>query len=192
MRKTREKIRKGNALFWIVIILFVVLAIYCFVEGIIVENKAPWFMASFTSLVALFTSLLWSATKKYAETTEGLLNQSEQTLKQSKLLTQVTEEYTEATKELLKQSKRALEQSRISFLVDIVDRTIEHLKREEDLYKHQQAQAVEYIEGKTKGINRISKEVALEFLDAMIDWSREGGLIKTKLEEFKKGYFGQS
>ncbi len=118
----------------------------------------------FTLLIGLFTFLLWQATKNY----------------------------TEVTKKLLEQSEKALKQSRISFLVSIVDRTIDHLKGEKDQFKHQQEQAVEYIKGKTKGINRISKEGALEFLDAMIDWSREGGLIKTKLEAFRKSYFGQS
>jgi len=72
-----------NKLFWIVITLFVALAIYCFVVGMIVDEKAPWFMASFTSLVALFTSLLWSATNNYAETTKGLLNQSKEAFEQS-------------------------------------------------------------------------------------------------------------
>lgn len=153
MEKTGEKTKKREWLFWIVIPLFVALAIYCFVVGMVDKDKAPWFMASFTILVALFTFLLWGTTKKYAKT----------------------------TKELLDQSKEVLKQSRISFLVSIVERTIDHLKREEDLYKHEQAQAVAYIEGKTKGINRISKEGALEFLDAMIDWSRERGSYKNEV-----------
>jgi len=90
-----------KVLFSIVVTLFVALAIYCFVVGMLVDEKAPWFMASFTSLVALFTSLLWRATDKYAET----------------------------TRELLRQSKETLEQSRIAFLVDIVDRTIEYAEK---------------------------------------------------------------
>jgi len=74
MRKEIRKMR--NKLFWIIVSLFVALAIYCFVVGMLLDEKAPWFMASFTSLVALFTSLLWSATNNYAETTKELLNQS--------------------------------------------------------------------------------------------------------------------
>ncbi len=74
-----------KVLFWIVVTLFVTLAIYCFVVGMLVDEKAPWFMASFTSLVALFTSLLWSATNNYAETTKGLLNQSKEAFEQSNI-----------------------------------------------------------------------------------------------------------
>ncbi len=96
------------------------------------------------------------------------------------------------TRGLVSRSEEAFKQSRISFLVSIVERTIDHLKREEDMYVHHQERAVEYIEGKTKGINRISPEGGLEFLEAMIDWSREGGLIKTKLEKFRKDYFRQN
>lgn len=124
MRKTREKTKNREWLFWIIIALFVVLAIYCFVEGMIVENKAPWFMASFTSLVALFTSLLWRATNKYAETTEGLLEQSEQAVEQSRLLTEATKNYTEVTKKLLEQSKEAFIQSQKVFENDLFGKIV--------------------------------------------------------------------
>jgi len=84
MRKEQEQMR--NKLFWIVAILTVVPAVCFFVVGIRVVDKAPWFMAGFTYLVAVFTFLLWQATKKYAETTEGLLKQSEEAVRQSKIV----------------------------------------------------------------------------------------------------------
>ena len=70
-----------NKLFWIVLsIVLMVLAICFFFIGIAAEDKAPWFMASFTDLVVLFTSLLWRATKEYTEVTKKLLEQSAQAL----------------------------------------------------------------------------------------------------------------
>ena len=68
-----------NKLFWIVVV-FTVPAICLFLIGIRAEDKAPWFMASFADLVALFTFLLWRATKEYTEVTKKLLEQSEQAL----------------------------------------------------------------------------------------------------------------
>lgn len=56
----------------------------------------------FTGLVALFTFLLWRATKKYAETIKGLLEQSKQAVERSRLLAEVTKEYSEVMKEFLK------------------------------------------------------------------------------------------
>lgn len=180
-----------NNLFWIVAILAAVPAVCFFVVGIRVVDKAPWFMAGFTYLVAVFTFLLWQATKKYAETTEGLLKQSEEAVRQSRLLAEVTREYTEVTRKLLNQSKEALAQSRISFLVSIVERTIEYV---ESLKKYDQYEKAEYIVKKTEAINRISreKEISLEFLDAMIDYSKSGTILKTELEKYKKVTFGQS
>lgn len=68
-----------NKLFWIVVV-FAVPAICLFLIGIRAEDKAPWLMASFTDLVALFTFLLWRATKEYTEVTKKLLEQSKQAL----------------------------------------------------------------------------------------------------------------
>ena len=67
MTKPKEE---RNKLFWIVTILAAVPAVCFFVVGICVVDKAPWFMAGFTYLVAVFTFLLWRATKDYAETTK--------------------------------------------------------------------------------------------------------------------------
>jgi len=178
MTKPKEE---RNKLFWIVATLAAVPAVCFFVFGIRVVDKAPWFMAGFTSLVAVFTFLLWWATKKYAETTEGLLEQSRQAVEQSRLLTKVTKEYTEATKELLEQSKEALEQSRISFLVDIVDRTIECAEK---MPHPKVANQAKHIYNKSRAIKKIDRERSLEFLDAMIDWS-VGELTKI-LKEYRK------
>lgn len=72
------------------------------------------------------------------------------------------------TQGLLKQSKEALEQSRISFLVDIVDRTIEYAEKCQNPKVANQAK---HIVNKSKAIKKISGDRSLEFLDAMIDWS---------------------
>ena len=87
-----------------------------------------------TILVALFTSLVAYFTHRLVE---------------------ATKEYTEVTKELLEQSKEALGQSRLSFLISIVERTIEYI---ENLPKPKLNRQVEYIKKKTKAINRISRE----------------------------------
>lgn len=169
MAKPKEEKKK---LFWIVAILAAVPAVCFFVVGIYdVADKTPWFIAGFTYLVAVFTFLLWRATKKYAETTEGLLEQSKQAVEQSRLLAEVTKEYTEATKELLNQSKQAVEQSRISFIGSIIDTTIEYA---ENLpIQNKEAKQRSYILNKARAIGAISIERSGEFLKAMSSW-KEG------------------
>lgn len=66
-------------------------------------NGATWVMAIFTGFVALFTFLLWSATKKYSDTTK---------------------EYTEITRKLLRQSKKAFEQSQKAFENDLFGKIV--------------------------------------------------------------------
>jgi len=70
-------------------------------------NGATLVMAIFTGFVALFTFLLWRATKKYAET----------------------------TKKLLEQSKEAFKQSRIAFLTNIFEDLIAYVKEQKKLNK---------------------------------------------------------
>ena len=89
------------------------------------------------------------------------------------------------TQGLLKQSKEALGQSRISFLVSIVDKTIDHVV---SLGRTKQLKQVEYTKNKTKAIYRISPEGSLEFLEAMIDWSKPGSLLQVELEKYRKSY----
>jgi len=127
MRDLKEQRKMRNNLFWIVAILAAVPAVCFFVVGICVVDKAPWFMAGFTYLVAVFTFLLWQATKKYAETTEGLLKQSEEAVRQSRLLAEVTREYTGVTKRLLEQSEEAVRQSKIVFRFDLVGKFLEYI-----------------------------------------------------------------
>ena len=74
-----------NKLFWIVVILAVPTVCF-FIVGIYATAKAPWFIAGFTYLVAVFTFLLWRATNNYAETTKELLNQSKKAFDQSKIV----------------------------------------------------------------------------------------------------------
>ena len=142
-----------NKLFWIVAILAAVPAVCFFVVGICVVDKAPWFMAGFTYLVAVFTFLLWRATKDYAETT--------------KEYTEVNKEYTEITRKLLKQSEKTLEQSKASFLVDIIDRTVEYLEK---LPQHnKRAVQTSYTLNKARAFKRISEEISRQFLKAMLE-----------------------
>lgn len=153
-----------NKLFWIVAILAAVPAVCFFVVGIRVVDKAPWFMAGFTYLVAVFTFLLWRATKDYAETT--------------KEYTEVNKEYTEITRKLLKRSRRTFEQSRISFLVDIVDKTVEYVEK---LPQHnKRALQTSYILNKARAFKIISEEIHTEFLKAML------GYDVGKKEEFEQ------
>ena len=84
------------------------------------------------------------------------------------------------TQGLLKQSKEAFEQSRITFLVDIVDRTIEYAEKVLDPKVGNQAK---HIVNKSKAIKKISGERSLEFLDAMIDWSV--GALRKILESYR-------
>ena len=172
MTKPKEE---RNKLFWIVATLAAVPAVCFFVFGIRVVDKAPWFMAGFTYLVAVFTFLLWRATKKYAETTEGLLEQSKQGVNQSRLLAEVT-------KELLNQSKQAVEQSRISFIGSIIDTTIEYAEKLP--IQNKKAKQTSYILNKARAIKTISIERSEEFLKAMSSWEEgKNKEIEEKLKE---------
>ena len=89
---------------------------------------------------------------------------------------------------LLKRSTEAFEQSRISFLVDIVDRTIEHIEKIRGLIDRE-ARQVKYIKNKTRAIRRVSIERAIEFLQAMIEWYQgksQDQLGEGKVEDLQK------
>jgi len=171
-----QKIRKK--LFWIVVILAAVPAVCFFVFGIRVVDKAPWFMAGFTYLVAVFTFLLWRATKKYAETTEGLLEQSKQGVNQSRLLAEVT-------KELLNQSKETFKQSRIAFLANIVKDLTAYVKEQEKLKRT----SIDYIFKISVAFGKIDKEIAKEVWETMQTWAEEtpfGEYMKKYDDRFRK------
>ena len=86
------------------------------------------------------------------------------------------------TQGLSKRSEEALEQSRISFLVDIVDRTIEHVEK---LPVHKkEVEQTSYIRNKARAIKKISIDRAVEFLEAMLDW--QAGKNEELEEEFEK------
>lgn len=84
------------------------------------------------------------------------------------VLVLVTTWNTRITQGLLKRSAETFEQSRISFLVDIVDRTIEYVEKVPMM--NREARQVKYIKNKTRAIKRINIERAIEFLQAMIEW----------------------
>ena len=86
------------------------------------------------------------------------------------------------TRGLLSRSEETFEQSRISFLVDIVDRTIEHAEKFSQ--QNQKAQQVKYIKNKARAIKRISIERAIEFLQAMVEWGE--GKFEDLQEELKE------
>ncbi len=109
-------------------------------------------MAFFTLLVGFFTFLLWQATKNY----------------------------TEVTKKLLKQSKEAFRQSRISFLADIVHRTIEQADKFDKPKKPKQK---EYIINTSIVFGNIDKNVGLKFLNIMAHWGGGGKELMTELKE---------
>ena len=89
------------------------------------------------------------------------------------------------TRGLLKRSTEAFEQTRISFLVDIIDRTIEHLEK---LTKpERETQQTSYIRNKAKAIKRINIQSAVEFLEAMVAWNKgKDQELKERLEEYEK------
>lgn len=98
------------------------------------------------------------------------------------------------TQGLSKRSEEALEQSRISFLVDIVDRTIEYIEK---LPAHQKrVKQTSYIRNKARAIKKISIERSVEFLEAMVDWQagkneeveREFEETKEELKEQRKKF----
>ncbi len=85
---------------------------------------------------------------------------------------------TTITRGLLRRSAEAFEQSRITFLIDIIDRTIEHLEK---LPEHnKRAEETSYIINKARAIGKINKEISLELLESMVDWQ------KGKTEEINK------
>lgn len=99
------------------------------------------------------------------------------------LLLLVTLRNTEITQGLLKRSTETFEHSRISFLVDIVDRTIEHV---ENIPKHEIAEQAQYIMSKARTINKINREIGSEFLKVMIIWSTARHKLEIELEELKR------
>lgn len=147
-----------NKLFWIFVI-FLVPAACLFIIAICVEDKAPWFMAGFTDLVALFTFLLWRATNNYIETTK---------------------EYTEITKKLLKQSEEAFKQSRTAFLANIFRDLAASVKEQEQLKK---ASGV-YIFKMLVAFGKIDKGIAEEVWELMKTWAGEN----TTLWEYMNTY----
>ena len=89
---------------------------------------------------------------------------------------------TTITRGLLRRSAEAFEQSRITFLIDIIDRTVEHLEK---LPEHnKRAEETSYIINKAKAIGKINKEISLELLESMVDWQK--GKAKELKEEVKK------
>ncbi len=85
------------------------------------------------------------------------------------------------TQGLLKRSAETFEQSRISFLVDIVHRTIEYVEKVPIM--NREARQIKYIKNKTRAIKRINIERAIEFLQAMIEWYQ--GKFEDRLGEGK-------
>ena len=150
-----------NKLSWIIV---AVPAVCFFLKGMCIENKAPWFMASFTYLVAVFTFLLWRATKEYTE---------------------VNKEYTKITRELLNQSKEVFKQSRIAFLANIVkDLTIYAWE-----VKKSGKAPVDYIFNISMAFGKIDKEIAREVWEAMQIGAGETKLgkgMKKKNDRFRK------
>jgi len=94
----------------------------------------------FTGVIALFTALLWCATRKYTKITE----------------------------ELLKQSWTAFEQSKRALVTDVVDRTIQYTLQLVD--NNGIDAAVEYFVGKMTMIAEIDEKIAKEIDRALIAW----------------------
>ncbi len=90
---------------------------------------------------------------------------------------------TRITQDLLKRSTETFEHSRISFLVDIVDRTIEHV---ENIPKHEIAEQAQYIMSKVRAINKINREIGSEFYEVMIIWTTARHKLEIELEELKR------
>jgi len=86
------------------------------------------------------------------------------------------------TQGLLKRSEEAFEQSRISFLTDIIDKTIEYGRTVPRQKKT--AEQASYIVKKADIIKKINRERGSEFLEYMIDWST--GTLKKELKTHRE------
>ena len=90
---------------------------------------------------------------------------------------------TRITQGLLKRSGETFEQSRISFLVDIVDRTIEHV---ENLPKDAFPEQARYVMSKERTIEKINKKIGLEFNQAMMNWTVARDKLQKEIEKILK------
>ncbi len=83
----------------------------------------------------------------------------------------------------MSRSEEAFGQSRISFLVDIVDRTIEHVEKlpENDFPKQ-----ARYIMSKVRTIEKINRKIGSEFNQAMMNWTIARGKLEKEIEKIMK------
>ena len=90
---------------------------------------------------------------------------------------------TRITQGLLKQSRETFEQSKIGFLVDMIDRTIEHVEK---LPEHEFPKQARYIMSKARTNEKINKKIGLEFRQAMMNWTTARGKLQREIEKLMK------